>query len=68
MHGFCGFADRNFMYFYSKSPNRVGALFLQVCDPILGDSNDPDEKCENRGNVVIFSAIIRRKQALPGGG
>ena len=68
MHGFCGFADRNVMYFYSKSPNRVGALFLQVWDTVLGDSNDPDEKYETRVKVVISSAIIRRKQALPAGG
>ena len=56
------------MVFYSESPNLVSALFLRVGSPVLGDSNGPGEKCENHGKVVIPSAIIRRKQALPGGG
>ena len=56
------------MVFYSESQNLVSALILRVRGPVLGDSNDPGEKCENHGKVVIPSAIIRRKQALPGGG
>ena len=56
------------MVFYSEGPNLVSALILRVASPVLGDSNDPGEKCENRGKVVIPSAIIRRKQALQAGG
>ena len=56
------------LLFYSESPNRVSALFLRVGSPVLDDSNDPDEKYGSRAKVVIFGAIIRRKQALPAGG
>ena len=66
--GFCGFADGNLLTFGSESPNIASAMFLGVWDPVLGYPSDQDENYEKRRKVVIPSAIIRRKQALPGGG
>ena len=56
------------MTFDSGIPNLVSALFLRVGSPVSGNPSDPDENYEHRGKVVISSAIIRRKQAVPVGG
>ena len=68
MHGFCGFADGDLMPFGSESPDLESAWFPRVWSPVLGNPSNPDENYENRGKVVVSSVIIRRKQALPGGG